>query len=50
MPFISIVTSCYNEEENVADLYQQIWSAMETLPNYTYELIFIDNASADCTI
>ena len=50
MPFISLVTPCFNEEGNVVELYQQIRAAMECLPGYTYELIFIDNASQDGTV
>jgi glycosyltransferase involved in cell wall biosynthesis len=50
MPFISIVTPCYNEEENVAELYRQIRAVMESLPDFTYEHIYIDNASQDCTV
>lgn len=46
---ISIVTPCYNEEENVDELYQRIVGVMSTLP-YDYEHIFIDNASTDSTI
>lgn len=46
---ISIVTPCYNEEENVDELYQRIAGVMSTLP-YDYEHIFIDNASTDSTI
>lgn len=50
MPFVSVVTPCYNEEENVGELYQQIRSVMESLPDYTYEHIYIDNASQDRTV
>jgi glycosyltransferase involved in cell wall biosynthesis len=50
MPFISIVTGCYNEEENVEELYEQVRDAIATLPGYTYEHIFIDNASTDGTV
>lgn len=49
MPFISIVTPCYNEEANVEALYEQIEQVMAGLPGYTYEHIFIDNASRDGT-
>ena len=50
MPFISIVTACYNEEENIADVYGQVRAVVESLPPrdgepYTYEHLFIDNAS-----
>lgn len=50
MKFISIVTPCFNEEENVADLYQQVKAIFNTLPQYKYEHIFIDNASTDTTV
>lgn len=46
---ISIVTPCFNEEENVNELYQRIHKVMIGLP-YTYEHIFIDNASTDLTV
>jgi glycosyltransferase involved in cell wall biosynthesis len=45
---ISIVTPCYNEEENVEELHRRVAAVMVTLP-YDYEHIYIDNASADDT-
>src|ERR1035438_6405736 len=51
MPFVSIVTGCLNEEENVRELYERIIRTFdEHLPNYTFEIIFIDNASTDDTV
>lgn len=50
MKLITIVTPCYNEEENVEELYQQIKNIFNTLPNYRYEHLFIDNASSDRTV
>ncbi|MDE6493958.1 MAG: glycosyltransferase family 2 protein [Bacteroidales bacterium] len=47
---VSIVTACYNEEENVAILCERIRKVMQTLPQYDYEHIFIDNASKDNTV
>ncbi len=47
---ISIVTSCYNEEENVELLYKQIKEVMAAIKGYTYELIYIDNHSTDNTV
>jgi polyisoprenyl-phosphate glycosyltransferase len=48
---ISIVTPCFNEEENVLELYEQVRGIIKDhLPNYTYEHIFIDNASTDNTV
>jgi glycosyltransferase involved in cell wall biosynthesis len=47
---ISIVTPCYNEEENVEVLHRQIVEAMAKIPKYEFEHIYIDNASTDKTI
>ncbi|MDQ6624159.1 MAG: glycosyltransferase, partial [Verrucomicrobiota bacterium] len=44
------MTGCYNEEDNVAELYQQVKQVFEELPTYDFELIFIDNASQDGTV
>ena len=45
---ISIVTPCFNEEDNVDELYSRIKGVMSTV-NYRYEHIYIDNASTDST-
>ena len=50
MKRISIVTPCFNEEENVAELYRQVKAVFDGLPHYEYEHIFIDNASRDRTV
>lgn len=50
MKTISIVTPCYNEEENVRELYAQVKAVFAELPGYVYEHIFIDNASKDRTV
>jgi polyisoprenyl-phosphate glycosyltransferase len=55
MPFISVVTACFNEEENVAEVYRQVREVMQSLPprdgeSYTWEHLFIDNASSDRTV
>ena len=50
MKTISIVTACYNEEENVAELIQRVREVMAGLPNYAYEHVFIDNCSEDRTV
>jgi len=47
---ISVVTPCYNEEDNVAPLAKVVASIFEKLPQYSYEHVFIDNASTDKTI
>ena len=50
MRLISIVTPCYNEEENVREVYKQVKQVFDDLKDYTYEYIFIDNASKDKTV
>lgn len=46
MKKISIVTPCFNEEENLEELHHRISSVMSGL-SYEYEHILIDNASTD---
>jgi len=42
----SIVVPIYNEEDNIAALYQSITSAL-TADRFTYEIILVDDGSAD---
>lgn len=46
---VSIVVPCYNEEENVVPISEAIVAQMEALPQYDYEIVFIDNCSTDNT-
>ena len=49
---ISIVIPCYNEEANVGPMAEAIAKQFETraeLQDYTYDVLFIDNDSADGT-
>ncbi len=46
---ISIVSGSFNEAGNVEELVARVTSAMQTLPQYDYEQIVIDNASTDGT-
>lgn len=46
---MSVVTPCYNEAGNVRPLYEELKAVLATLPKWTYEIIFIDNASNDGT-
>ena len=49
MKFISVVTACYNEEDNIELIYNKVKEIFDNLKSYTYEHIFIDNASTDRT-
>ena len=46
---VSIVVPCYNEEENVVPISRALVAQMEALPQYDYEILFIDNCSTDNT-
>ena len=46
----SVVTPCYNEEENVELLFNKVKETLNQLGEYDYEHIFIDNASTDNTV
>ena len=43
---VSFVVPVYNEEENLHEFHKRMSSVMEALP-YDYELIFVDDGSAD---
>ena len=50
MKTVSIVTGCFNEEENVEELYTRVRNVMAEVGRYRYEHIFIDNSSTDRTV
>ena len=47
---ISIITPCFNEEENIEELCQRIRETMAGIEDIDYEHILIDNASTDGTV
>lgn len=47
---ITVLTPCYNEEDNVEELFKRTVAVFEKLPNYDFDYIFIDNASTDKTV
>ncbi len=47
---ISIVVPVFNEHENILPLYNAFRDAWVSLPNYAYELIFIDDGSTDTSV
>ena len=50
MKLISVVTPCFNEEQNIKECYLEVKSVFGKLEQYSYEHIFIDNASKDRTV
>lgn len=47
---VGVVLPCYNEEDNVDELYRRLAAVFDGLPQYTFEMLFIDNASTDGTV
>ena len=50
MKKLSIMIPCYNEEENVREICAAVVEVLQKdLPQYDYEIVFIDNCSQDKT-
>jgi glycosyltransferase involved in cell wall biosynthesis len=49
MKTISVITPCYNEEDNAEAMYLRVREIMAKIGRYKYEHIFIDNHSTDTT-
>jgi glycosyltransferase involved in cell wall biosynthesis len=49
MKKISIITPCLNESASVSNFYEEIVSCFESITDYDFELIFIDDGSTDDT-
>jgi len=47
---VGLILPCYNEEANVEELYERLVQVFAGLPDYTFEMLFIDNASTDGTV
>jgi glycosyltransferase involved in cell wall biosynthesis len=44
---ISMIVACYNEEENIVEMYKRIAEVFKKLPRYNFEIVYVDNASTD---
>jgi dolichol-phosphate mannosyltransferase len=47
---ISIVTPCFNERDNISELYSRISIVIDGLKEFEWEILFIDNCSKDGTV
>jgi dolichol-phosphate mannosyltransferase len=47
---ITILMACFNEEENVFELYRRLTEAIHKIPQYDFKFLFIDNSSVDKTV
>jgi glycosyltransferase involved in cell wall biosynthesis len=48
-PLVSVVVPCYNEEGNVDALYERLCAVFASIADVRFQIVFIDNASADRT-
>lgn len=44
---VTILSGCYNEEENLPFYYEAVTKIMDSLPQYDFEVIMADNCSKD---
>jgi polyisoprenyl-phosphate glycosyltransferase len=49
MKLITVVTPCFNEDQNIKQCYLEVKNIFSDIGNYCYEHIFIDNSSTDST-
>lgn len=49
MKTVSIVIPCFNEEENIIQIYEAVRQQFEAISQCSYEILFIDNCSNDST-
>jgi glycosyltransferase involved in cell wall biosynthesis len=49
MKLLSVISGCYNEEENIEEFCRRVCNALENSGNSNFELILVDNASTDST-
>lgn len=47
---ISLIIPCYNEEESLNPLYDELKRVTSSMPNYDFEMIFVDDGSKDKTL
>ena len=50
MKHITVLTPCYNEEDNIEEVYRQTQAVFADISTVTYEHLFIDNRSTDRTV
>ena len=47
---LSVVVSCYNEEESIPIFYKEICKISKSMSNVNFEIIFVDDGSYDKTL
>lgn len=46
---ISVTIPCYNEEKSITEMYDRLIATFQKIPQYDYEIIFVDDCSPDST-
>jgi polyisoprenyl-phosphate glycosyltransferase len=49
-PTISVVVPVFNEEENIAAFHRELTRTIDTIVEYDWEVIFVDDGSRDDTV
>jgi len=47
---ISIIVPAYNEEESLPMLFERVTALIDSIPNYEFEVLFVDDGSKDKTL
>ena len=50
MKKVSILVPCYNEEKSLPVFYEETLRVIETLPDYDWEMVFVNDGSRDGTL
>ncbi|MBQ8945668.1 MAG: glycosyltransferase family 2 protein [Lachnospiraceae bacterium] len=50
MDKISIVIPCYNEQDTIPYLKEELYKLMESMPQVAFEIVLVDNCSKDGTL
>ncbi len=50
MKKISIIVPAYNEEESLPLLFSRVTALIDSIPNYEFEVLFVDDGSKDRTL
>jgi polyisoprenyl-phosphate glycosyltransferase len=47
---ITLVITCYNEQDNIVEMYERIVVVFKKMPQHTFEIIYVDNDSTDRSV
>ncbi len=50
MKKVSILVPCYNEEQSLPRLYEELIKVTDNLPQYEWEMLFVNDGSKDATM